>query len=108
VILEAQACGLPVIVSDQGGPSENMRADETGSICEAGNASSFCSPIAYLLRHSEAKSLMGRAAREYALIRRWPAALAPLYHAWIEAAIATERSRFTRPAPFPAVPTSPR
>ena len=108
VVLEAQACGLPVIVSDQGGPSENMRADETGFVCEAGNASSFCSPIAYLMRHAEAKSLMGRAAREYALIRRWPAALAPLYHAWVEAAIEAERSRLTRPTPLTAYPTSPR
>ena len=81
VVLEAQACGLPVIVSDRGGQSENMRVDETGFVAETGNASSFCSPIAYLLRHAEAKSLMGRAARgSPSLIRRSPAAFAPLYH----------------------------
>jgi len=51
---------------------------------------------------------MGRAAREYALMRRWPAALAPLYHAWVEAAIEAERNRLTRPTPLPAYPTAPR
>ena len=107
-VLEAQACGLPVIVSDEGGPSENMRDSETGFVCEAGSATSFCRPIAELLKSKEAKSLMGRAAREYALLRRWPAALAPLYHAWVEAAIEAERSRLARPTPMPAYPTSPR
>jgi glycosyltransferase involved in cell wall biosynthesis len=108
VVLEAQACGLPVIVSDQGGPSENMRAGETGFVCGARQAPSFCQAIASLVRNAEAKRSMGRAAREYALLRRWPAALAPLYHAWVEAAIGAERSRITRPAPLPAYPTSPR
>jgi glycosyltransferase involved in cell wall biosynthesis len=108
VVLEAQACGLPVIVSDQGGPSENMRDGETGFICEAGNAASFCRPIIELLKSGEAKRLMGRAGREYALMRRWPAVLAPLYHAWVEAAIEAERSRLERPTPMPAYPTSPR
>jgi glycosyltransferase involved in cell wall biosynthesis len=108
VVLEAQACGLPVIVSDRGGPSENMRDGETGFVCEARNAASFCRPVAELLKSGEAKRLMGRAAREYALMRRWPAALAPLYHAWVEAAIEAERSRLERPTPMPAYPTSPR
>jgi glycosyltransferase involved in cell wall biosynthesis len=108
VVLEAQACGLPVIVSDQGGPCENMRDGETGFVCEARNAASFCRPVAELFTSGEAKRLMGRAAREYALMRRWPAALAPLYHAWVEAAIEAERSRLTRPTPLPAYPTSPR
>jgi glycosyltransferase involved in cell wall biosynthesis len=108
VVLEAQACGLPVIVSNAGGPNENMRAGETGVVCEAGNPERFCEPIAGLLRNADAKRVMGRAAREYALMRRWPAALAPLYHAWVEAAVEAERSRLTRPTPLPAYPTSPR
>ena len=33
VVLEAQAAGLPVIVSDAGGPRENMRPGETGIVC---------------------------------------------------------------------------
>ncbi len=32
VVLEAQACGLPVIVTDMGGPCENMIDNETGFI----------------------------------------------------------------------------
>jgi glycosyltransferase involved in cell wall biosynthesis len=108
VVLEAQACGLPVVVSNRGGPCENMLAGTTGFVCESGDALSFSWRIGDLSRDPETKSAMGRAAREYALTRRWPAALAPLYHAWVEAAIEAERSRLRRPAPLAAHPTGPR
>src|SRR5262249_10982286 len=34
VVLEAQASGLPVLVSSAGGPKENMFAGTTGEVCE--------------------------------------------------------------------------
>jgi glycosyltransferase involved in cell wall biosynthesis len=45
VILEAQACGLPAIVSDQGGPQEIIEADETGFICKAQTAQAWSETI---------------------------------------------------------------
>jgi glycosyltransferase involved in cell wall biosynthesis len=95
VVLEAQACGLPVIVANEGGPSENMLPGRTGFVCEANDALGFCWRIADLVRDPSVKTEMGRAAREYTLTRSWSEALAALYHAWEEAAIEAERSRLS-------------
>ena len=37
VVLEAQACGLPAVVSDAGGPQEIVREGKTGFVARAGN-----------------------------------------------------------------------
>ena len=38
VILEAMACGLPVVATDVGGISEQIIVNETGYLCKAGDA----------------------------------------------------------------------
>lgn len=86
VVLEAQASGLPVVVSDQGGPREHIVPDATGYICPAGDPAGFASRLMTLLRHRDLRRAMGHAARDFALTRTWPAALAPLYEAWRDAA----------------------
>jgi glycosyltransferase involved in cell wall biosynthesis len=83
VVLEAQASGLPVLVSDAGGPRENIRAGETGFVCRAFD--DFADHAADLLRHASRRTPMGIAAREYALTRGWDSALEPLYRAYAEA-----------------------
>jgi glycosyltransferase involved in cell wall biosynthesis len=65
VILEAQASGLPVVVTDSGGPRENMVHGVTGLVVPGKDASSLTSAIASLLDNPEKRLEMGRAARLY-------------------------------------------
>lgn len=82
VVLEAQAAGLPVVVSDQGGPRENMLAWVTGHVSEAGDARDFAWRLASILQNRGARTAMAVRARAYAEQRSWSAALAPLYETW--------------------------
>jgi glycosyltransferase involved in cell wall biosynthesis len=67
VVLEAQASGLPVIVSDEGGPRELMIDGETGAVFRAGNKNSLTSAIRMLASDPERLSLMGQSARHFTL-----------------------------------------
>lgn len=66
VILEAQASGLPVIVSDSGGPKELMRDGITGAITRADNRGDLVSAMRELLRDTSKAAQMGRNARLFA------------------------------------------
>ncbi len=83
VVLEAQASGLPVLVSESGGPRENIRQDETGFVCAGMEA--FSHRAAQLLTSFTTRTSMGRAARAYALTRSWASALEPLYRSYADA-----------------------
>lgn len=65
VVLEAQASGLPVIVTDFGGPCENLIEDKTGLIVEAGNADAMARAILRLSDHPELLQYMKLSARTY-------------------------------------------
>ncbi len=65
VIQEAQAMGLPVLVSDAGGMQYGMVDGTTGYVIEAGDIEAFATRIAYLFHHEEERQTMGIAAREY-------------------------------------------
>jgi len=82
VVLEAQACGLPVLVTNQGGPQEHMVHGTTGWVCQAGSAHAFADRLAGWLLTPGERRIMGEAAVTYAVARNWPAALEPLYRAW--------------------------
>ena len=88
VVLEAQACGLPVIVSDAGGPKEYVRPDVTGIVCAAGDIRAFCGAAVQLLHNVSRRRSMGAAARTHAETLRWESALSPLYTAYREVAAA--------------------
>ena len=85
VVLEAQACGLPVIVTNEGGPREAVRHGETGLICGSQGPFTLAVALSWLLRERTRRVHMGAAARRYAEARSWPLALEPLFDAWREA-----------------------
>jgi glycosyltransferase involved in cell wall biosynthesis len=74
VVLEAQASGLPVIVTDQGGPAENILPGETGLVMPGDCAISIFEAMASLVADSRRRSAMGRAARHYMESRSFEAA----------------------------------
>jgi glycosyltransferase involved in cell wall biosynthesis len=100
VVLEAQASGLPVIVSDRGGPKEHMIANGTGMVCSADDAESFAAAIVRLITQPALRTSMSSAARALAATRNWPRSLSPLFGAWRRAAEARA------PLPVRAVATS--
>ncbi|NVN90558.1 MAG: glycosyltransferase [Desulfuromonadales bacterium] len=65
VVLEAQASGLPVIVSDEGGPRELMVDGETGVVFRAGNQQSFNDAIRSVVHDRLRFSRFAHAAREF-------------------------------------------
>jgi glycosyltransferase involved in cell wall biosynthesis len=81
VVLEAQASGLPVVVSGSGGPRENMVAGQTGNVCHRNDAGLWAETIAAtLLQPTRAR--ISQSARQYALTRTWERAMQPLYRAY--------------------------
>jgi glycosyltransferase involved in cell wall biosynthesis len=85
VVLEAQASGLPVLVSDAGGPCESIRPNQTGFVCS--ELVQFVRRAADLLRHPLRRQQFGKAARDYALTRCWDTALEPLYRAYADVCV---------------------
>jgi glycosyltransferase involved in cell wall biosynthesis len=67
VVLEAQASGLPVIVSDEGGPRELMIDGETGIIFKAGSKSALVNSIKLMISDPERIHRMGLNARYFTL-----------------------------------------
>jgi glycosyltransferase involved in cell wall biosynthesis len=85
VVLEAQASGLPVVISGAGGPRENMLAGRTGTVCHQDDPQEWASVFASLLRDESRVRGMRTAARQYALTRTWEVAMQPLYRAYVDA-----------------------
>jgi glycosyltransferase involved in cell wall biosynthesis len=85
VVLEAQASGLPVLVSSAGGPRENMRDGRTGVVCRDDAPATWVDAVRLVLQRDARPSMRG-AAREYALTRRWQTALEPLYRSYRDVA----------------------
>lgn len=85
VVLEAQASGLPVLVSDAGGPREQMQPDVTGVVCGA-SLQGWVDAAAALITDRPRRLAMAAAARAFAESRHWGHALAPLFDAYREAA----------------------
>jgi glycosyltransferase involved in cell wall biosynthesis len=63
VILEAFACGVPVIAADRGGLSELVRDGHNGLLFRAGDACHLAERLEWLLAHPDTRSELGRNAR---------------------------------------------
>lgn len=62
VVMESQASGLPVLVSDRGGPKEVVREGETGFVLPADAPSVWAERIGALVTDSQKRRRMGQAA----------------------------------------------
>jgi glycosyltransferase involved in cell wall biosynthesis len=75
VILEAQACGVPVIVSDSGGPKELVEDRTNGLITRSRDVDDFTRAIRQLVTDPALRERIGHAARKSVIDRSWPAAV---------------------------------
>lgn len=69
VVLEAQASGLPVIVSDAGGPKHAMSPGETGVVVDSMTPERLKDAVAHLLADRRGMASRAKRAREFALTR---------------------------------------
>ena len=82
VVQEANASGVPAIVTDQGGPKYIVRHNETGFIAE--NFADFVRYSLELMNNPEKLLAMKKRSRETALLSSWDAVFESVYRAYDE------------------------
>ena len=65
VLVEAQACGKPVVAGASGGTAETMRIPETGRVVCCDGPNELAVVITKLLEDSNLRVQMGTAARQW-------------------------------------------
>ncbi|HEX9961354.1 MAG TPA: glycosyltransferase [Pyrinomonadaceae bacterium] len=94
VVQEANASGVPAIVTNQGGPKFIVRHNETGFIAE--NLDDFVKYSIELMDNPAKLQKMKEASRQSALSRSWDSVFETVYGAYAEAIkIAAERKQKT-------------
>jgi glycosyltransferase involved in cell wall biosynthesis len=81
VILEAQASGLPVVVSDSGGPKELVANKANGLITKSHDVEDLTRAIRALVTDPVLREEMARSARKSVTDRSWPSAFAKFWAA---------------------------
>jgi phosphatidylinositol alpha 1,6-mannosyltransferase len=71
VVLEAMASALPVIASPAGGVSDNLRDNENGLACAAGDAEAFARAMSRLVEDRDLAARLSEGARRTAEGRTW-------------------------------------
>ena len=74
VVIEAQASGVPVVVSDSGGPKELVENNENGLITRSHDADDLARAIKALVVDPRLREQMAGRARESVINRTWPTA----------------------------------
>jgi phosphatidylinositol alpha-1,6-mannosyltransferase len=69
VLLEAQACGKPVIAGASGGTAETMRRGESGITIDCSEPTELAKRVVELLLDERRRTEMGRAARQWVVSR---------------------------------------
>jgi phosphatidylinositol alpha-1,6-mannosyltransferase len=69
VLVEAQACGKPVIAGKSGGTAETMRIGETGEIVDCRTPESLANSVSQLLANSNRLAALSDAARPWVIER---------------------------------------
>ncbi len=96
VVLEAQAAGIPVIVTNQGGPQENLVAGHTGLVVQAGDIAELAEAMASLVADPARRLAMGHAARGYMDGRGFHESFCALFDMLVGSAAAHETSARAR------------
>ncbi|MFZ3589361.1 glycosyltransferase family 4 protein [Bacillus sp. DJP31] len=73
VVLEALACGTPVVGANSGGVKNIIRQGKTGILCEPKKVESFVEAIVDLLENNEKRTHMSTEARVYSMTQTWSA-----------------------------------
>jgi len=107
-IIEAFACGRPVVASRLGAMAEVVEDGRTGLLFEPGNARDLAEKIRFILDHPAERERMGREARaeferRYTTEADYPRLMA-IYEKAIENARATRRRKRILVEPIPEVP----
>jgi glycosyltransferase involved in cell wall biosynthesis len=84
VIIEAQASGLPVVVSDLGGPKELVETGVDGFVTKALDADDFARALRRLAEDGKLRSEMAVRSREKVTNRSWPNAFQKFWAATAE------------------------
>ena len=96
VVMEAMATGLPVVVTDHGGPQELVEDGVTGFIASDGD---FIDRVRDLAESPELRRRLGKHARQAAERRSWTEIFRTLWGYYREAVVSTsgktERARVT-------------
>ena len=74
VIIEAQASGMPVVVSDAGGPKELVEDNTNGLITKSHDVEDFTRALRSLIVDPALRERMGERARQSVIDRSWPSA----------------------------------
>jgi phosphatidylinositol alpha-1,6-mannosyltransferase len=67
VLVEAQACGKPVLAGKSGGTAETMRIPETGCVVDCNEPHELAAAVSELLADAARREAMGEAARRWAV-----------------------------------------